>query len=93
MVLFRGLSKIFLLSINEKKKFWTQIRKSEEFIYSNELMMRKRKISVSEGFYLFIYKKRNLSTCLLCTSLVLGLRFFFFFNRILLLVKKVVTNS
>ena len=78
MVLFRGLSKIFLLSINEKKKFWTQIRKSEKFIYSNELMMRKRKISVSEGFYLFIYKKRNLSTCLLCTSLVLGLRSLFF---------------
>ena len=82
MVLFRGLSKIFLLFVNvkkKKKKIGTQIRKSEEFIYSNELMMRKRKISVSEGFYLFIYKKRNLSTCLLCTSLVLGLRFFFFF--------------
>ena len=82
MVLFRGLSKIFLLFVNgkkKKKKNGTQNRKSEEFIYSNELMMRKRKISVSEGFYLFIYKKRNLSTCLLCTSLVLGLRFFFFF--------------
>ena len=82
MVLFRGLSKNFLHFCKWKKKkknFWTQIRKSEEFIYSNELMMRKRKISVSEGFYLFIYKKRNLSTCLLCTSLVLGLRFFFFF--------------